>query len=353
MVAIPAMSYRMPHEAILPGGIEGNAGLILRIMRGSSEPVGARQIAHRLHDYGQSLSEGSVLSHLRSMDERGLTESAGGPDGHLITERGIEELAHAHLRNKIGFVISKIEALAFKTTLNPYTLQGDVPVNVSLFPRAHLKRILASMKSAFDAGLCVSELIALAGEGERLGDAVVPEGKVGIATVSSNAISGYLLKNGIPMDSKFGGILQMKQGLPLRFVELIYYADSSLDPSEVFIQGNMTSVRGVSAGAGRILANFREIPTPSLGRVKKLLADVGKARINGVLSIGDIGEAVCQTPVGANRIGMILTGGLNPVASVRERGIEAENHATSTIMDYQSLTPFSAIYGDLKRGIVP
>ncbi len=353
MIAISAMSYRMPHETSLPGEIERNAGLILRIMRGSSEPVGARQIADRLHDNGEPLSEGSVRSHLQSLDECGLTEAVSGQDGYLITERGMEELAHARLRNKIGFVISKIETLAFKTTLNPYMLRGDVPVNISLFPRIHLKKVLSSMKPAFDAGLCVSELIALAGEGERLGDAVIPEGRVGIATVSSTAISGYLLKNGIPMDSKFGGILEMKQGLPSRFVELIYYADSSLDPSEVFIQGNMTSVRTASAGRGSILANFREIPAPTLGRVKKLLTDLGKARIHGILSIGEIGEAVCQTPVGSNRIGMILTGGLNPAASVREKGIETENHATSTVMDYQSLTPFSEICAGLKRGTIP
>lgn len=353
MVAIPAMSCRMPNETYLPGEIERNAGLILRIMRGSSEPVGPRQIANRLNDYGEALSERSVRSHLESMDELGLTESVGGHDAYLITARGMEELAQASLRNRVSFVIAKIEALAFRTTLDPQTLRGDVPVNISLFPKGQLGRVLGAMKPVFEAGLCVSELIALAREGERLGDTVVPAGKFGVATVSSTAISGFLLKRGIPMDSKFGGILEMKGGLPLRFVELIYYADSSLDPSEVFIQGNMTSVRKVSAGRGGVLANFREIPAPTLGRVKKLLADLGKARLYGVLSIGEIGEPVCQTPVGSGNIGMILAGGLNPVASAREKGLEAENHATSTIMEYQSLTPFSVICAGLKRGIAP
>jgi len=44
-----------------------------------------------------------------------------------------------------------------------------------------------------------------------------------------------------------------------------------------------------------------------------------------------------------------LSGGLNPVAYVREMGIKAKNRAMSTVMDYQNLTPFSAIYAGMKR----
>jgi len=51
----------------------------------------------------------------------------------------------------------------------------------------------------------------LAGRGELLGDVLVPQGKIGIATVCSIVINGFLLKNGIPMDSKFGGILQINR----------------------------------------------------------------------------------------------------------------------------------------------
>jgi len=45
------------------------------------------------------------------------------------------------------------------------------------------------------------------------------------------------------MGSRFAGILQIKKGVALRFVEIIDYTGSSLDPSEIFIRGRMTSVR--------------------------------------------------------------------------------------------------------------
>ena len=51
-----------------------------------------------------------------------------------------------------------------------------------------------------------------------------------LATVCSIVVNGVLLKNGIPMDSKFGGIVQISRGEPLRFVKLIHYSGSSLDP---------------------------------------------------------------------------------------------------------------------------
>jgi repressor of nif and glnA expression len=35
---------------------------------------------------------------------------------------------------------------------------------------------------------------------------------------------------------------------------------------------------------------------------------------------------------------MIILGGMNPVAAAEEAGIEAENYAMSTIMEYQDLT---------------
>jgi repressor of nif and glnA expression len=261
----------------------------------------------------------------------------------------MEECPPACGPDRIVSVMSRIENLTFQTTFDPQTRQGNLPVNVSLFPKGRLKKVLESMKPAFEVGLCVSDQIALAEEGERLGDIFIPPGRFGMATVSSIVIGGLLLKNGIPMDSKFGGLLEMNRGVPLRFVELIYYSGSSLNPSEVFIQGRMTSLRKVSEGRGNVLANFREIPSPSLVFVRKFLDDIRNVGIDGVLAVGDNGEAVCQTPVGSNRIGMVIADGLNPVALAQEMGVEAESYAISTIMDYQSLSTFSEICANMRR----
>lgn len=326
---------------------------ILRILSDSPHPVGARVIAYHLKEHGLELGERAVRYHLRLMDERGLTQLIGKRDGRILTERGIAEVKSALVEDKVGFAISRIETLSFRTTFNPENRHGLVPVNISFFLKEDFERALKAMKPAYDAGLCTSNLVAVASEGKQLGEISVPPGKMGLATVCSIVFNGVLLKAGIPMNSRFGGILQMRNRQPLRFVELIDYTGCSLDPSTIFIKARMTSVRkAVINGAGEVLANFREIPSICRPVAEKAIADLNKAGFYGVVVVGETSEPVCEIPVGLNKIGIVLLGGLNPVAAAEEAGIEADNMAMSTVMEFQDLVEFrDAIidYRDLLR----
>jgi hypothetical protein len=256
----------------------------------------------------------------------------------------MEEVRSALVKYKVGFAISRIEILAFRTDFDIEKRSGLIPANVSFFPKEKFKKALQAMKPAFEAGLCVSDLVAVASEGERLGEFTVPKGSMGLATVCSIVINGSMLKAGVPTDSKFGGILQIRNRKPFRFVELINYAGSSLDPSEVFIRARMTSVGEVAKrGEGKILANFREIPALCRGIAEKVVAGLKDAGLGGLLVMGNTSEPVCEIPVELNRIGMILLGGMNPVAAAEEAGVEAENHGMSTVMDYRDLIKFEEL----------
>ncbi|MCX5849437.1 MAG: NrpR regulatory domain-containing protein [Deltaproteobacteria bacterium] len=327
-----------------PEDIERKLILILKILNENSESQGARVIARKMKERGVQLSERTVRYHLKLMDERGLTKLVGRRDGRIITNLGMDEITNARVRDKISLSISRIDVLSFKTTFDIKKRRGLVPVNISFFPQNQFKKALATMKPVFKKKFAVSDRVAIATAGEKLGEAVVPEGKIGLATVCSILINAVLLKHGIPIDSKFGGILQIKNGKPLRFVELINYSGSSLDPSEIFIRGKMTSVKEVVAkGEGKILANFREIPSMSRPLVEKIIADFDKAGINGALSIGTVGNPICQTDVDINKVGMILLGGLNPVAAAYEEGFDVDNKAMSTVMEYEDLRSIAEI----------
>jgi len=329
--------------------IEKKNIMILQVLNQAQKPVGARLIARHMEDCGVAMSERAVRYHLQFMDERGLTKLVGRRDGRIITKLGVEELQNARVHDKVGFAISRIETLAYKTTFDPKQGQGLVPVNISFFPKKRLKDALTAMKPAFKAGITVSELVAVAKEGEWLGEVIVPKGQMGIATVCSIVANGVFLKNGIPVDSRFGGILQMKEGKPLRFVELIHYSGSSLDPSEAFIRAKMTTVREVAKkGEGKILANFRELPGICRGLAEEIIANLDKVGIKGVLSIGEKSEPICGAPVDVNKIGVVLIGGLNPVACAQEAGIEAENLAMATVMNYQDLEKFTKVYNKFR-----
>ena len=324
--------------------VERKAISILKVLSQSPQPLGARLIARRLTEHGVELGERAVRYHLKLMDERGLTRPLPRRDGREITPLGIEELNNALVTDKVGVVLEKIELLAFRTSFDVERRSGLVPVNVSFFPKERFTEALQVMKRAFRAGLCVSDLVAVAAEGEQLGDLLVPRGKVALATICRLIVNGSLLKAGIPIDSRFGGVLQMRNNRPFRFVDLIYYSGSTVDPSEVFIRAKMTDVQGVvRKGEGKVLANFRELPArcqPLMEEVTSRLKEVG---LDGLITVGNPSEAVCGISVDLNRVGMILLGGLTPVAAAVEAGIEAENQAMSTLLDYQDLVKFESL----------
>ncbi len=313
---------------------------ILKVLSESSEPLGSITIARELERHGIFLSERGVRYHLKVTDERGYTQPLGR-DGRLLTPRGLEELKMALAPEQVGFILEKLELLAFKTTFNPQKRTGQLPINTSLIDKERFREALTAMSKAFKAGICVSNLVATASEEEKLGSVVIPKGKIGLATVCGVVINGVLLKSGIPIESRFGGVLEVRDSKPRRFVAIINYAGTSLDPSEQYIRARMTSVGEVAeTGNGKILATFREIPAPSRAIVEEKVAMLKETGIGGVYALGNTSEPICQIPVDLNRVGLVLLGGLNPVAAAVEAGIEVESTAESGLIDYQQLKSF-------------
>ena len=313
---------------------------ILKVLNEFSEPLGSIRIARELERHGVILSERAVRYHLKMTDDRGYTQQLGR-NGRILTSKGLEELKIALAPVQIGFILDKLELLAFQTTFDPRKRTGQVPINTSIIKKQEFEKALSEMRDAFKAGLCVSELVAVASAGEKLGSVVVPSGKMGLATVCSVVANGVLLKCGVPVDSKFGGVLEIQGLSPTRFTAIINYAGTSLDPSEQYIRAGMTSVReAASTGNGKILANFREIPAPARAIVEEQIALFKDAGIRAVYALGNTSEPVCKIAVGLNRVGIVMLGGLNPIAAAVEAGIEIENTGESGSIDYKLLNRF-------------
>ncbi len=318
---------------------------VLKVLSESSEPLGSITIARELERYGIFLSERAVRYHLRIADERGYTQPLGR-DGRMLTPKGVEELKMALAPEQIGFIHEKLELLAFNTTFDPRKRTGKVPINTSIIQKNKFRDALAAMKDAFKAGICVSDLVAVGSEGEKLGSVVIPSGKVGLATVCSVLINGVLLKSGVPIESRFGGVLEVVDSKPRRFVAIISYNGTSVDPSDQYIRARMTSINGAArTGSGKILANFREIPAASRATVAEKIALLKDAGFGGVFALGNTSEPICQIAVGLNRVGMVLLGGLNPVGAAVESGIEVDNIAESGMVDFGQLKSFWEVLG--------
>jgi repressor of nif and glnA expression len=312
---------------------------ILKILDKEPQVIGSREISRKLKLYGIDLTERAVRYHLKILDERGYTK-VFGKEGRQITEKGRRELHNVLVLEKASFVSSRIETLSYLTTFNLDTLQGDVILNISFFSEKDLEKALRIMKPVFQSPYVMSNRLLIAKKGEAIGEVLIPEGKVGIATVCSITINGIFLKEGIPVTSRFGGVVEVINKRPVRFLSLISYEGSSLDPHDIFIRSKMTDVLGaVKKGTGRILASFREIPVVCVEKVKELAKELSKRDIGGILVIGEPNKPVLGVQPGIDRAGIVIVGGLNPVACLEESGIQTESKAMST------LYPFSGLKG--------
>lgn len=321
--------------------VERKITAILKILSDSEDPLGGRVISRRLKERGVELNERTVRYHLKMMDERGFTRSVGQRDGRAITEPGLEELKSALVYDKVGFITGRIELLSYLTTFDLDEFKGDIPIDVSLFPKDRFADAWDIMRDIFASGFCASNLVAVAYTGEKLGDTSIPPDKVGFATVCNAAIAGALLKAGIPTSSRFGGILQIRNREPARFVELIEYNGCTLDPFQIFIAGKMTNVIGaVKMGEGKTLASFHEIPILSRSATEEVINKLKVLNLCRQIIMGRASEPICEVPSKSNMIGLMLASGLNAVAAVAEKGIDVTCKPMDGIIDVSKLRNF-------------
>jgi hypothetical protein len=311
---------------------------VLRFLADSDGPQSSPAIAEHLTASGHEMSERTIRLYLQDLDEEALTENHG-KRGRTITEKGRVELANARAFDKVGYLAAKIDRMMYRMTFNLRELTGTVVINLSIISKDMLATAVPLLSSVFRAGYSMGSLVAFFGPGERIGEVTIPADSVGIGTVCSVTVNGVLLSEGIPTTSRFGGLLEIRNGKYTRFVELIHYEGTTLDPLEVFIRSRMTDYFGATtAGNGRIGASFREVPAESRARVIEISARLEQANLRGFISVGWPGQPLMEIPVGDGRIGIVVIGGLNPVAILEEKGIHVQfTGALAGLLDYRQL----------------
>jgi repressor of nif and glnA expression len=310
---------------------------ILRIIQENQTPVGARLIAYRMNERGYAIGERAVRYHLRILDAQGLTKRLGY-DGRVITELGTNELNNALVGDRVGFIITKIERLMWDTTFDLKTKQGNVITNMSIIDKNDFDKTALILEHVIHTGYPFSPYIKLIEEGTVTSDIKIPKGKIGIATMCSITIDGILLKSGIPVAPKYGGILEMKDKKPVCFEDVIVYSGTTIDPMRIFLSRRMTHVLDtVNTGSGKLLANLREVPVSALSRAKEVLDSAVKARIGGIAEFGELGKQVLNSAVDAGKAGIVVYAGTNIMAAVSEMGIKVTTYPISTIIDFKEL----------------
>lgn len=310
---------------------------ILKVLHEYGHPMGSGLISQQLTNWGIDLRERMVRYYLSLTDQAGWTRNLGRR-GRVLTPAGRKELEIGIAIDRVGFVAARVDELTYQMTFNEHQLDGTVILNLSLVAEADFETARREMLAVLGARLGMGRLARFVTAEQRLPGIDVPDGYVGIITVCSITLNGVLLRRGITMSSRFGGLLEVNEHVPVRFSQIINYDASTLDPIEVFIKGHMTSVRtAVHSGTGVVGASFREIPTitlPDFQRVCQRLEEIG---LGGVLLVGKPNQPLLDIPVGYGRVGVIVAGGLNPLAAVEEAGITTRNQALHTLCDFSLL----------------
>ncbi len=310
---------------------------ILRVIDESDKPIGARAISDSLSNRGYGLGERAVRYNLKILDELGFTKKQGY-SGRILTQLGLRELSDALVDDRIGFVNTRIEEYMYRTSFDPVSRSGNVIANTSIIDKGDYEKVAEILRNIFDKGYTVSKKVLVLDEAEELMPLDIPDGCIGIATLCSITLDGVLMKRGIPVNTSFAGMVEIMAGEPIEFTDLIAYAGSSLDPMKIFMARKMTRVAdAVYKGAGRVLANVREIPLAAVDLAKSTLEQSKAAGLCGLIRVGGPGEPNLGCPVGSAKIGITLCAGVNAAVAVEEMGVKIKTVPISALVDWSRM----------------
>ncbi|NLX49307.1 MAG: DUF128 domain-containing protein [Methanospirillum sp.] len=287
---------------------------LLRILKGQEEPVGAKRLSELMAERGFVLSDRAVQYYLRYLDESGFTYKIGN-HGRVLTELGRSETEKALVEDRTGYIISKLERLAFRSTFDPETTTGDVAYNLTVVPEERLDEVREAFDAVIGAGCGFFPHYRVVDRHQG-----VPPGSVGLMTVCSITMDGVFQHHGIPVQVAYGGTLRVNgYGTSTEFVHLIGYRGTTIDPLELFISSGLTSLRSlIETGSGIALANIRRVPETAGPRVMDLIGSMQRA---GFAFPVTIGSSVFNVPPDPFRLSIVAFSGMNMGGYCRELGI--------------------------------
>ena len=81
----------------------------------------------------------------------------------------------------------------------------------------------------------------------------------------------------------------------------------------------------------------------SISKADEINALMNKKGIKGILLIGKPNQPLLEMPVSVDKAGMVIVGGLNPIAVLEEAGIPTVTKAMSTLYKFSELVEFKKV----------
>jgi len=311
---------------------------ILRILSEFADPMGSTLLKRELRKRGFLLSERTVRYHLQLLEAKGFLHGHNR-NGRTITQLGLEELSRSLANQRLGFTTTHFMSLAYSANYNPAIDSGTVVTNVSLLDKCLQDKTVDRMKALHNVSLLSAPYLKVLNEKEEYCNISVPKGQIALFTVCNLTLDSILIHSGIPLFFKHGGLVQVVNRKPIRFVEIISYEGTTIPPLEVFVYRKMTSIlRILKTGSGMLLATMREIPAEARDKTVKIVENQQKKGWGGVLVLGEPNESVLGVPVGMDRFGICMVGGIVPGATIVEDGDQNVTFAPHCITPIEEMT---------------
>ena len=193
---------------------------------------------------------------------------------------------------------------------------------VELLSKSNHKGLaLDVLKEAYKKGLGISDRFGIVEE----------QDKIKIQTICAVTLDGIFLRNSVPVIPKYGGVLEITEDKE-RFIDIIGYDGSSLDPHEVFF--NSVDCEKT------FLAGFREVHRVARERLEEVLK---KLNWNGIKAIGEPNNELYGINVNKDMCGVVTMGGINPLVLLKENEIPIELKAMHEVVKFSDLKSYKDI----------
>lgn len=307
---------------------------ILVLLKSEERPLGSKKLSEKLKEIGIELSETAIRYHLRILEERGYIRKVKNL-GRVITKKGVFELERANVISRIGSFLAKKEEYMYMSNFDLESGRGKILMNFCKFHKNHLDEIIDLFNECYKKGLAVSPLLKLVE-----GNSKLSEREVGLYYISGIAIDGILLRKGMNVNLKYGGVVEFRDHEPVRFIDLIGYEASTISSTDLFTTKPFSSLKILSSGMGECPATFREVPGICYQEVLDIADKLKGYDINGFLRIGKPNQEVLGLPVSTDKMGIAIVTSSTPLLMAREKGIDVEIEIMVDIVDFSSLEQF-------------
>ena len=111
----------------------------------------------------------------------------------------------------------------------------------------------------------------------------------------------------------------MKEREPVRFIDVIGYQGSTVDPLQLFIGAGLTSINNyIDTGNGSLLANVRQIPGAAEEKAQNLIVEMQGCGFRFPLTMGK--GRIFNLLTDPHRISLVSFSGMNSIGCAVEAG---------------------------------